>query len=142
MSRFGFKKGAFGCLRNLCSKGGKGWGWELGAKKINPLPAGCLISSPSPEFANLLRPCPQAPSTSHHHQSPAYQAQQASLILLPALTMARKAAAADPDSGTTNVNIADFQRTRDSVRPALEVSSVFPSCCLRVKNHTSWLCTM
>ena len=38
--------------------------------------------------------------------------------------MARKAAAADPDSGTTNVNIADFQRTRDSVRPVLEVSSV------------------
>jgi hypothetical protein len=38
--------------------------------------------------------------------------------------MARKAAAADPDSGTTNVNIADFQRTRDSVRSVLEVSSV------------------
>jgi hypothetical protein len=55
--------------------------------------------------------------------------------------MARKAAAADPDSGTTNVNIADFQRTRDSVRSVLEVSSV-SLLLLRVKTATSWLCTM
>jgi hypothetical protein len=39
--------------------------------------------------------------------------------------MARKAAAADPDSGTTNVNIADFQRTRDSVRLGLYMSAVY-----------------
>jgi hypothetical protein len=39
--------------------------------------------------------------------------------------MARKAAAADPDSGTTNVNIADFQRTRDSVRLVHDMSLVF-----------------
>jgi hypothetical protein len=39
--------------------------------------------------------------------------------------MARKAAAADPDSGTTNVNIADFQRTRDSVRLDPEVDALY-----------------
>jgi hypothetical protein len=55
--------------------------------------------------------------------------------------MARKAAAADPDSGTTNVNIADFQRTRDSVRPVLEVSSVSLPATTR-EYRTSWLCTM
>jgi hypothetical protein len=60
----------------------------------------------------------------HTTQSAAYQAQQASLNLLPALTMARKAAAADPDSGTTNVNIADFQRTRDSVSLDLDMAAV------------------
>jgi hypothetical protein len=55
--------------------------------------------------------------------------------------MARKAAAADPDSGTTNVNIADFQRTRDSVRLNLQVVLCFPPAATR-DDCTSWLCAM
>jgi hypothetical protein len=60
MGSFGIRERAFGCLRNLCSKGGKEWGLGAGRKKINPLSAGCLISGPSPEFVNLLRPCPSS----------------------------------------------------------------------------------
>lgn len=55
--------------------------------------------------------------------------------------MARKAAAADPDSGTTNVNIADFQRTRDSVRVELgHARLVFLLLLLRVMTAPSTWC--
>lgn len=46
--------------------------------------------------------------------------------------MARKTVAAEPDPGTTNVNIADFQRTRDSVRLDQDLSAVFLLLLLRV----------
>lgn len=53
--------------------------------------------------------------------------------------MARKAAAADPDSGTTNVNIADFQRTRDSVRLDLDMAAVFFPAAACAQLHISFV---